>query len=320
MILIAPGIVSTDAQGNDNFVLHLFNGEVPTDEAALGNRAKNYWDLIDSSFCGSTQLKPTIFGGKHTRNDNIRFSRTAGLNVPFGLVEKSNTEGHTYKLYPSTTTYTGSDPELGSNLDPFSNLHNHALNAACNVTNTEYYMDLGEDSEVGDYLEITYPYKHIASGIVSSPYPNSPINYRAYLKLYAYDYDLEDWVLLINYNGDYSANKINELPSNTVMTDKYKLEVSGVATSRPVFQRFEILTDSEPTHIVEQPTWAMLVNRTRAELYKSAPLGMPFILATCSGPTGNGELILHNDNLSIGEHVNLLSNEITFGSLWEEVV
>lgn len=330
MFIIDPGSIYVAGLADGYYGVAYFSGPVP-DTAEDITFNLNHIDgvFFNDNFCGYR----TVTTG---RASLLNYSDADGLRlilnsdwkeyIPFNRVEELS-DGER-KFFPKDVRFFKSGEEWSkdtyagayfnhTNFGIVSSAMNQFTNAA--TQDSSYFSMFGPTTahEVGDYEEITFAQRFALKRLeFQGSAGTSPQNYRFQGSVYGYNYDLEDWVLLLN-NYTMYGNAIKQIDAE-FETDRYKLEITSKAPSHPVLSKLFFITETPVTYVSEQPTWMMLIPRITSAI-QNAERGLPFFWASCSGPTGDGEIKLSKGQFLSGEQIPILTQKFAQEPFWEDV-
>ena len=331
MILIDPGALVQSGLNTQYWGVAYFSGDIPDTQEDIPFSMDNIDGVfMHDQFCGYITVTPLGYDvSKYTTNDAIKFSLNSAWKdvIPFNRVEDyGNGE---FKYYAKDVrfmvngkewnkdTYVPYDSDNGLFGMPHSGL-NQFMHSALN--NTGYYTrwtPWAEEHGVGDYMEITFDQaftlKRLELDGWASTYSE---RYRVFADVMGWNYDTQQWELLVGTGGAYAETNLEVNAS--FETDKYRFVLTNTATGHPIYSKLFFVSETAPVSAVAQPTWMLLIPRHNTVTPK-ADRQMPFVWASCSGPTGSGELKLSKDQFAPGDYLALLTNKIEYEPFWEEV-
>lgn len=339
MILIDAGMLGTSAYGNRDAMICYFKGDVPQSMEEIPFEPSIFDNILfHPDLVAMTQVKQSYDNtGKYTGNDGAVISQeSTGVGqswIPFNHVENLGNSEYRYvpKDIKFKTLMSGEEPVTYGNFESDGVEESLNLNnlSHCNMNpyihgylvGSQYYSSIyppvrnAADYEVGDYFEITLGQRIALKRTVHTGYTGGTSSYhRPYYDVMGWDYDTGEWVNLGKLEG--YQDTFTEFNA-TLVTDKYRFVVYKKSNYYPILSRLDLISDTEPTANAEQPTWVAILPRITNAV--TTVESIPFIWASCSGPSGNSEFKLSKDQFAPCDYVALLTTRYAYEPFWEEV-
>lgn len=335
MDLLVPGIIHPDFSTEDYIAL-MFSGPVPETEADIPFDTSDYFNMVQApEFVGAKCYSSTTLNRGRSGKDGCVLSPDNDYSdtfvVPFGHITPYNSNEIMH--HPKTWNYIVPEDETLNSLltSGYSGTYSYKyLNPLAATDSTQYNstsfgMRFGTSNSTdfvhGTHgIELNFDSKFVLSKQYLSAM--APASYYLKITVSGWDYDTESWVELYRRSQiSQNSNEWIQLESNTLNTDKYFVSTYSSYngnTTYPGVTNLWFISKAEdyvaPEVAPEQPTWLILLSKNITGKTRPA-----FAWGSCSGPTGNGEFKLNNDQYEIGDTIHVLTREFEVFSIFEGV-
>lgn len=323
--------------GGGNMLGVFFNHPTPpTNRDELPFALDEIYTLTtDPACCGATGFVVDPLEGPYGAADKIRLQKFDGSSVPFGHQIFEPLAGSTaprYKMVPrefvrpdGITTY---GPYIEGETGWAWGINSYMAEAALALPGSRLMssnpIQLQGAAANMTVLEINFDDPFVLKEFkIQGQWGGPYLNRVAFIgKLEGWDEAGQQWLELADVTT-HTALEFN-LSDNTLSTDKYRLyQTANNYYTRSVISYLQFYTDVAPTPTPAQPTWVLLMPllTTYLDVNTTVREDMPFIIASVEGPTaaGGADLLLNKDTFSVGDVINIASNELLLPIIWDEV-
>lgn len=299
------------------YELMFFSGDVPETQEDIPFNTIDIDEAFQSPlFCAATGAAAGNLNRGRSGRDGFKLTTSGSsaytFDIPFGRAAANGNRNIRYPVswerdLPESMDSYG----VGKTYSPVNVFnYNNVAALAASTSGPSYRFGSSSDSnfEVNNHgLVLNYSEKFEAE-LVQARGMDISTSRRFYLSLLGWDYATEAWVTLTNIRMRSSGYYTEEITAG-VITDKYKISRynTGAGGSEELdnFRLYAKGTLVQPEIKPPQPTWVLILP---LELHGYGD--MPFMWCSVSGPLGDGEFIVNDDEYQVGDYIRIITTEI----------